>query len=152
MVTINQIEKFLAQPSFVIAGVSRNPKKFGNYIYKTLQERGFNVLALNPNTDAAEGIPCYRNLESLPPGDHALIISTHKQEALDIAAKAISRGISHIWFQQGSCKAEDLKPLISADTNLIAGKCILMFAEPVNSMHKFHRTLARIFGQFPPRS
>jgi len=31
--------------------------------------------------------------------------------------------------------------------SLVTGKCILMYAPPVRSFHKFHRTINMIFGK-----
>jgi len=33
--------------------------------------------------------------------------------------------------------------------DLIDKECIFMYAEPVTSIHKFHRTLRKIFGLMP---
>jgi hypothetical protein len=38
---------------------------------------------------------------------------------------------------------------VSNKVNLVAGQCILMFAEPVEGFHKFHRNLKKLFGRLP---
>ena len=39
MATLNEIRKFLAPKKLAIAGVSRNPKKFGGSVFKELKEK-----------------------------------------------------------------------------------------------------------------
>jgi hypothetical protein len=38
---------------------------------------------------------------------------------------------------------------VSNKVNLVTGQCILMFAEPVEGFHKFHRNLKKLFGRLP---
>ena len=42
------IDDFLAQRRIAVAGVSRNPHKFGNVLFRELKQRGYDVLPLNP--------------------------------------------------------------------------------------------------------
>ena len=47
---------FLASKRVAVTGVSRTPKTHGsNNVYKRLRERGYQVFAVNPNTDRVEG-------------------------------------------------------------------------------------------------
>ena len=40
-----------------MTGVSRSPKQHGsNNVYRRLRERGYDVFAVNPNTQEVEGI------------------------------------------------------------------------------------------------
>jgi hypothetical protein len=45
--------------------------------------------------------------------------------------------------------AESIEYALSNKTNLVTGQCILMFAEPVEGIHKFHRNLKKWFGRMP---
>ena len=47
---------FLANKRVAVTGVSRTPKTHGsNNVYKRLRERGYEVFAVNPNTDRSRG-------------------------------------------------------------------------------------------------
>ena len=50
MITKKDIEKFLEPKKLAIAGVSRNPKKFGHQVYEELKKKGFEVYPVNPQT------------------------------------------------------------------------------------------------------
>ena len=56
MVPVKQaVAEFLAQKRIAVTGVSRAPKDHGsNVVYKRLRERGYEVFAINPNTDQVE--------------------------------------------------------------------------------------------------
>ena len=47
---------FLANKRVAVTGVSRTPRTHGsNNVYRRLRERGYEVFAVNPNTDQVEG-------------------------------------------------------------------------------------------------
>ena len=47
---------FLANKRVAVTGVSRSPKQHGsNNVYRRLRERGYDVFAVNPNTQEVEG-------------------------------------------------------------------------------------------------
>ena len=60
------IDRFLETKSMAFAGLSRNPKKFGNEIYKELANKGFKLYPINPNTTEIEGDKCYTSVNELP--------------------------------------------------------------------------------------
>ncbi len=72
-------QDFLAQRRIAVAGVSRQKggAHSGNGIYQRLKDRGYEVFAVNPNTDTIEdGEPCYRSLDAIPGGVDGVVIST----------------------------------------------------------------------------
>jgi predicted CoA-binding protein len=149
MITRASINAFVSQPMMALAGVSRDPKKFGNTLYKTLAERGYRVVPVHPEMPAYDGSPCFRDIESLPAEVSALVINTSKSASLVLAGQALQKGITHIWFQQGSVDPRDAEAFRNPGNNIIYGKCILMFTEPVTSVHRFHRNILKFFRRLP---
>ena len=149
MTTLNEINKFLEPKKMAIAGVSRNPKKFGGAIFKELKEKGFDLYPINPNAIEIQGVKCYKLVEELPEHVSHLLIVTPRQETKNIAIAAVSRGIKMIWIQQKSDTPEAVKIIEDAGIPLIYKKCIMMFADPVQSFHKFHRFWVKTFGNYP---
>ncbi|MBN1953225.1 MAG: CoA-binding protein [Bacteroidales bacterium] len=144
-----QIDSFFEKKRFSIAGVSRNPKKFGFQVFHDLRKKGFDILPVNPTAEEIDGVKCYKSVESLPSDVDSLLILTPKTQTDDILRQAIQKGIRNIWVQQMSNTEETLKIAEEYDKEIIHGKCVFMFAEPVGSIHKFHRSLVRIFGGLP---
>jgi predicted CoA-binding protein len=143
------IDSFLSIRKIAIAGVSRDPKKFGHLVFKKLKEKGFEVYPINPGTDSIAGVPCFRSVSALPLNVHSLVIVTPKKNTRDVVAEAMSKGIDNSWIQQMSDTPEAIELTKSHPVNLITKECILMHLEPVTGIHRFHRSLRKFFGSFP---
>ncbi len=149
MVKKETINAFLASKKFAIAGVSRNPKKFGNIVFRELKEKGYELYPVNPNTKEINGIKCYNNVSELPGNIKQLVILTPKNVTDRVLRDAIKHGIKNIWVQQMSETRDTIKIAEEYQVELIHNKCIFMFAEPVTGFHRFHRTLLKLFGRLP---
>ena len=40
-----EVDQFVTQKTFAVIGVSRNPKKFGNYAFRELKKRGYRFVS-----------------------------------------------------------------------------------------------------------
>jgi uncharacterized protein len=138
--------EFVESKTFAIAGVSRNKKKFGNYVFRNLKEKGYQVLPVNPNASEIEGVSCYADVTALPADITHLIVMTPKKETLSVVEAAVNKGIKNIWVQQSSETKEVIDFASGKDNNFIFKKCIMMYAEP-KGMHKFHRFMNDLFGK-----
>ncbi len=49
MVKLQQIQDFIASQPIAMAGVSRNPKKFGFAAFRELKEKGMDIIPVNPH-------------------------------------------------------------------------------------------------------
>lgn len=145
---MKEIATFLNAGKFAVAGVSRNPKKFGHVVFKTLLKKGMDVLPVNPNDLAFDGITSYKTVSELPDDVKGIIIVTQPEQTLSVAREAIKKGIKNIWIQSGAESRKILTELEKEDINLISRECILMYCEP-KGIHSFHRFLRKISGHLP---
>jgi uncharacterized protein len=149
------IDDFLAQKRIAVAGVSREPggKHGGNIIYKRLKERGYEVFAVNPNTDTVEGDPCFRDLASIPGGVDAVVIATTPAVAPSVARECKELGITRVWmhrsFGGGSVSSEAHAYCRQNGIASIAGGCPLMYGPTSDGGHRFMRVFVGLFGQLP---
>jgi predicted CoA-binding protein len=149
------IADFLAQKRIAVAGVSREPggKHGGNIIYKRLKERGYEVFAVNPNTDTVEGDPCFRDLKSIPGGVDAVVIATAPAVAPSVAKECKELGITRVWmhrsFGGGSVSSEAHAYCRQNGIASIAGGCPLMYGPTSDGGHRFMKVFAGLFGQLP---
>lgn len=148
MVTKKQIEEFIAAEPIAMAGVSRNPRKFGFTAFRELKEKGMNIIPVNPYAKEVHGAQVFNDLKSLPPGVKGLLVMTRKNETLNLIREAKGLGLKQIWIQQNSESREALEELRNSDINYITGQCILMHYKP-HSIHKFHRSINKFFGKLP---
>ena len=144
-----QIDSFLAGKKFAVAGVSKDPKKFGHQVFAELRQKGYTIIPVNPTATEIAGEPCYKSVDELPAGIESLLILTPKTQTDIILRQALRKGIKNIWVQQMSETPETLKIAEELGKDIIFGKCIFMFAEPVGSIHKFHRVIMKLFGALP---
>jgi uncharacterized protein len=143
------IDEFIALKSYAVVGVSRNKDKFGNAIYRELKAKGRRVSAVNPQLDMVEGDRCYAGLGALPEKPDAVVMVIPPQKTLPVIDEMARLGIKYLWLQQGAESREAEKKAEELGIKLVSGECLLMFLQPVGSIHGFHRTLKRIFGGLP---
>jgi len=155
MVTAAQaIEDFLAQPRIAVAGVSRTAAGHGgNVVYQRLRERGYEVFAVNPNTDTVEGDRCYPDLRSIPGGVDAVVIATAPAAAESIARECRDLGITRVWmhrsFGAGSVSDAAHEYCRANGITSIAGGCPLMYGRPSDGGHRMMRWWLGILGRLP---
>jgi uncharacterized protein len=149
MITKEVIDRFLSHPCLAIAGVSRNSQKFGAIIFRHMHNHGYQVYPVNPNITHYEGMTCYPDVTSLPQEVKVVVTVTKPEATLQVVQHALLKGIEMIWMQQGSSSPEAIALAEANGIVVVSGKCIMMFAEPVKSIHRFHRSLAKLFRKYP---
>ena len=149
MITKKQITEFFNTKEIAISGVSRDPKKFGNHVFKDLIQKDYKIFPINPNTDKIDEEKCYSSILGLPDGINNLIILTPVHKVDESFQEAIKKGIKNIWIQQKVISKSIKDSAKNNNINLIWNKCIFMFAEPVTGPHAFHRWMLKIFGKLP---
>lgn len=145
---MKDVSVFLSAGKYAVAGVSRDPKKFGHVVFKTLLKKGMDVVPVNPAADTIDGVKCYNSVSDLPSDIKGVIFMTPKEETLSVAREAISKGIKNLWIQQGAESKATISELEKENVNLIHNECIMMFWKP-DGVHSFHRFLKKIFGRLP---
>lgn len=149
MTTQAAITDFYAQKALAVAGVSRDPKKFGNAIYRELKTKGYTVYPINPNTQTVEGDPCYPNLTALPVQVGGVVIVTPPAQTEQLVREAARLGICRLWLQQGSESPAALKFCQENGINVVSGECIFMYSEPAAWFHRAHRWVNAVVGKKP---
>ncbi len=141
------VNDFIQCKNLALLGVSKTKGKFGNYVYKELTSRGYDVYAVHPTENEIDGIPCFPNISSLKEKVEGVFVSISPKNIPSILQEISSTGIKNVWLQQGCESLEAIDQAKKLGLNLVSKKCILMYAEPVKSFHKFHRFLENIFSR-----
>jgi predicted CoA-binding protein len=145
--------EFLACKRVAVTGVSRTPKTHGsNNVYRRLRERGYQVFAVNPNTDQVEGDRSYQDLRSIPGGVGAVVIGTRPEIAEDTMRECADLGIKHVWMHRGP-GAGSVSPAATTygrqhGITVIDGGCPLMFGPTADFGHKIMRL---VYGGHVPK-
>lgn len=143
-----KVQEFLKAKRLAVVGVSHNEQKFGTAIYKELKTRGIEVYGVNPTMDMIDGDKCYASLADLAGKVDGVVVSVPPQKAAGVIREAAAAGMTKIWLQQGAQSGETSRAAHEAGVEPVEGKCILMYAGEVNSIHSFHRFFTKLFGQY----
>jgi uncharacterized protein len=141
------IQEFIDGKRVALMGASRSGKKFGNSIYTELKQRGYQVFLVHPQAKEILGEPCYPNLAALRGRVDGVVICLSPSQAGQAVQEAAQAGIKHIWLQQGAESGEVIRLAQELGLDPVAGKCILMYAPPVRSVHGLHRGFMKLFGK-----
>jgi predicted CoA-binding protein len=154
MQSVNQAaSKFLAKKRVAVTGVSRTPKTHGsNNVYRRLRERGYDVFAVNPNTQEVEGDQSYPDLRSIPGGVEAVVIGTRPERADDTMRECAELGIKHVWMHWGAGGSSVSEAATDYGRQhgitVIDGGCPLMFG-PTSDFG--HRVMRRVLAGHVPK-
>lgn len=149
MNTKQDVQEFVSQKTIAMAGLSRDEKAFSSNIRKELQSKGYRILAVNPNASTIGGEACYPSLSALPEKVDGVLIVTPASQSDKIVHEAAARGIRRVWIQPGAHSDAASAACAQHGLTAVSGKCIMMFAEPVSSIHGVHRWFANLFGTMP---
>lgn len=143
------IREFFSAHGFAVVGATDDRRKFGNAVYRAMKERGILVYPVNPGRQTVDGDKCYASVLDLPEGTTSAITIVSPASTEKIVPECAERGIKMLWMQQGSESPEAIKAAESAGITVIKKECVLMFLEPVESGHAFHRWLKKAVHAYP---
>ncbi|MCZ7557329.1 MAG: CoA-binding protein [Bacteroidia bacterium] len=149
MTESERIIAFTEQRTLALAGASRNGKKFGNTLLKDLANKGYTVHPVHPSAESIDGVRAFPSLAALPEAVGGLVLVVPPAESEKLVREAADAGIPRIWMQQGAESPEAIRLCEERGLECTHGYCLLMFADPVNSIHRVHRWFAKVFGKLP---
>jgi predicted CoA-binding protein len=141
------IDDFISSKRIAVVGMSRSGKKFGNMAAKELKSKGYEIMSVHPEAKEIDGITCYPDLKSLSGKVDGVWISIPPENVPPVLEEAAQIGLKNIWLQQGAWSKEVQQTIDQLSLPVVSKKCIMMYAQPVHSVHKFHRTIKGIFGR-----
>lgn len=149
MTSMAAVQEFVACKRLALAGASRSGKKFGNTVLRELTAKGYEMLPVHPHAETIDGVHCWRRFADIPGAVGGVVVVVPPPEAARVVREALDAGITRVWLQQGSESEGAIAECLDRGALVVAGHCILMFAEPVRSFHRFHRTIWRLLGKLP---
>jgi predicted CoA-binding protein len=141
------IVDFTSGKRIAVVGVSRKSTGFGRMAYKELAQRGYQVYAVNREAQEMEGAPCYPDLAPLADQVDGVLVVVPPQDGAPVLRQAAELGIRNVWLQSGAESPELVALARELGLNAVAGKCILMYAQPVRSFHRWHRGWVKLTGK-----
>lgn len=144
-----RIQEFISGKRIAVVGASRtNDKyKFGNMAAAELERRGYEIFFVHPLAETINGEATYPSLGALSGKVDGVLVSLPASKGAEVLGDAAAAGLRNVWVQKGGESPELIQLGEELKLNLVTGKCILMYAQPVRSFHAIHRFIARVSGQ-----
>jgi uncharacterized protein len=138
------INEFMAQKSLALVRSSRNKRISGVNIDKELTVKGYSVAVVYLDE---EGIGS--KLAGLKEPVGGAIIAVPSDQTAKAVQQMVEGKIPRVWMQRGSESKSAILLCEEKGISAIHGECVMMFAEPVRSIHAFHRWILNLFGKLP---
>lgn len=146
---IESIKSFLNLKNIAVIGVSSKGKGFGVAVYNHLKDNGYNVFGVNKNGGFSGSLKFYNSISMIEQTIDGIITVVPPSETEIVVQQANSIGIKNIWMQQGSESKNAINFCKDNGINVVHNECIMMFVEPVKSIHSFHRWINKMVGKYP---
>lgn len=148
--------EFLSRKRIAVTGVSRSPGTHGaNVVYRRLRDRGYDVVAVNPNATDVEGDPCWPDLRAVPGGIEAVVIATSPAHVDETVEECIELGIDHVWMHRsidkGSVSPAAAARARAAGITVIDGGCPCMYGPAADPGHRLMKSVLSLTGAVPRR-
>lgn len=143
------IRNFISQKNIAVVGVSSSGKGFGAAVFNHLKGNGYNAFPVNINGGNYQQEKLYKNLTEIKDSIDGVVTVVPPAETEKVLHEVVQLGIKNVWMQQGSESKNAIEFCNEQKLNAVYGECILMFAEPVKSIHGFHRWIWKLIGKYP---
>lgn len=130
---------FLSHKKLALIRLSPQTQVMGD-MKKELVLKGYDIPVVYLNTGETD--PSIASLDAV----EGAIISVPKSECAAAVREAIDAGIPRLWLQSGCDSKEALALCAEKGVPVIHGACVLMYAQPVQSVHRFHRGIWKVCG------
>lgn len=97
-----QINDFLAQKRFAVAGSFRDKSKVAYRILLMLKEKDYEVYPVNPRNKEVEGLSAYASVKDIPVSCDVADLVTPPEVSERIVRECKEKGIARVWFQPGA--------------------------------------------------
>ena len=135
-------EEFLSHKNLALVRLSAQTPVMGAKMNEELVRKGYTVPVVYLNTG-----PTDPSIASVKDTVDGAIIAVPRSECAAAVQEAIDAGIPRLWLQSGSDSKEALALCEANNVPVINGACVLMYAQPVESVHRFHRGIWKVFGK-----
>ncbi|NTU71933.1 MAG: CoA-binding protein [Coriobacteriia bacterium] len=131
--------------TFGIIGGFEAPGKLSVTLLEQCKKQGISAVPINPAIDEALGVKAVADAAQI--SSLAGIVCVRLDP---YATAAVEKGAElrvPVWLSQGTASADAKAAAERLGADIAAGICPLMYLD-VTSYHAFHRTVAKVFGQY----
>lgn len=100
------IQEFVNERLWAVVGVSTDPRKFGNIIFRDMRRAGYEVYGVHPSGESVDGQTISRSLEELPVRPAVVDIVVPPPVTEEVVRACLALGLERVWMQPGAASAE----------------------------------------------
>ena len=123
--TDEQIKKFYSLKNIAVVGMSKNPDKAAHYVPKYLDEKGYNIIPVNPTATEILGKKCYSTLLDVPVPIDIVDVFRPSDQVTPVVEEAIKIKPKVIWLQEGIHNPEAEILAEKAGIKVVFNRCML---------------------------
>jgi predicted CoA-binding protein len=142
MATRAMIDEFLSHHELALVRSSPSSPIRGARIDEELGKKGYKIAVVYLDDSVPE--PRLTNLKDPVEG---VIVAVPPNQCEKAVREAIEANIPRVWLQNGCESKSAIELCEQRGVSAVHGACVLMYAEPVKSIHAFHRWLWKTLGR-----
>jgi len=135
-------DEFLSHKRLALVRLSAQSPVMGAKMDEELRPKGYDVSVVY--LSAGETDPTIEDVKDQIDG---AIIAVPKTRCEEAVKDAIEAGVPRLWIQAGCDSKAALALCEAKGVPTVHGACVLMYAQPVKSIHAFHRWLVKVMGR-----
>lgn len=120
------IAEFVNHRIWAIVGVSTNPVKYGNRIFRDLQKAGYTVYPVNPKGGDIGGHKIYTSLRDLPEKPEVVDIVVPPNITEQVVRECYELGLNRVWMQPGAESLEAVRFCSENGIGVVYNACAMV--------------------------
>ena len=122
---IDIIKKVFAMRKIAVVGMSPKEHRPSNYVAKYMDDKGYDIIPVNPSQQNIQGKKCYPSLLDIPVKVDIVNVFRQSQFAASITKEAVSIGAKAMWLQDGVISDEAYNIARTAGLLFVMNDCML---------------------------
>ncbi len=142
MATTITPDEFLSHKRLALVRLSAGTPVMGARMDDELRPKGYEVSVVYLTAGESDA-----TLGDIKDEVEGAIIAVPKSQCEAAVREAIQAGVPRLWLQSGCDSKEAVALCEKEGVPFVHGACVLMYAQPVQSIHAFHRWIWKVFGR-----
>ena len=125
MDSVDIIKKIFAMKNIAVVGMSPKEQRPSNYVAMYMDDKGYDIIPVNPSQQNIQGKKCYPSLLDIPVKVDIVNVFRQSQFAASITKEAVSIGAKAMWLQDGVISDEAYNIARTAGLLFVMNDCML---------------------------
>lgn len=121
-----RIQDFINRRVWAVVGVSHDPAKYGNRIFRNLRDAGYIVYGVHPKGGEVDGQRLYPSLADLPERVEVVDIVVPPQVTEEVVKEAHRLGLHRVWMQPGAESEAAIEWAETHDMEVVHDACAMV--------------------------